>query len=67
VTSGQSFSFIQPGLDAVNAFADGNAKNGILTPPGGILTSAWFVTGDTFKVMTWSDGTIIGSGTNVIT
>jgi hypothetical protein len=65
-TSGQDWPIIQPGLDGVDAFTQGDAKTGILAP-GGIPTSAWFATGGTFTVMSWSDGTVVGSGTSQMT
>lgn len=65
-TSGQDWEVIQPGLDAVAAFVNGDATTGILD---GLAEphSAWFATGGSFSVMAWSDGTRIGSGTSTIT
>lgn len=60
-TSGQDWPIIQPGLDAVVAFAEGDATSGILGP-GGVPVSAWFVPGGTFSAMTWSEGLRIGAG-----
>ena len=54
-TSGQDFSIIQPGLDAIDTFKNGDAA------------SAWFAMPGSFTVMTWSDGTVIGSGTGSLT
>lgn len=65
-TSGQDWPIIQPGLDAVNAFTQGDAKNGILGP-GGAVFSAWFATGGTFSVLAFSDGTVIGTGSSAVT
>lgn len=65
-TSGQDWPIIQPGLDAVSTFANGDATDGIrdgLAQP----QSAWFATGGSFSVLTWSDGRRIGSGTSTIT
>lgn len=60
-TSGQDWPIIQPGLDAVVAFAEGDATDGILGP-GGIPVSAWFAPDGTFSVMTWSEGVRVGTG-----
>jgi len=60
-TSGQDWPIIQPGLDAVGAFVNGDAMHGILGP-GGVEHSAWFDTGGPLTVMTWSQGTIVGDG-----
>ena len=65
-TSGQDFSIIQPGLDAIGGFTSGDATTGILGP-GGVPQSAWFTTGGTFSVMSFSDGELIGTGTSLIT
>lgn len=65
-TSSQEWAVIQPGLNAVGAFAASDATDGILdhlAQPH----SAWFATGGDFTVMDWSDGNIIGSGTSQIT
>jgi hypothetical protein len=63
-TSGQDWPIIQPGLDAVSAFTNGDAMN---LGSESVPVSAWFATGGTFSVATWSDGTIIGSGFSEIT
>lgn len=69
-TSGRPFADIQPGLDTLFAFADGDARTGILVPPGTPL-SAWFALGaaqpgqtttSSFTVMAFSDGQVLGSG-----
>ncbi len=60
-TSGQDWEIIMPGLEAVDTFGQGDADTGILGP-GGVPQSAWFATGGTFSVMTWSDGALIGAG-----
>ncbi len=61
-TSGQDFSIITPGLDAIGAFASGDATN--ILGPGGVTYSAWFATGGPFTVVSFSDGNIIGTGTS---
>jgi hypothetical protein len=69
-TSGQDWPVIQPALDALGAFANGDAMNGILVPPGQPI-SAWFAlaavspgttTTSGFTVMAFSDGQILGEG-----
>lgn len=62
-TSGQDWPIIQPGLDAVGAFANGDAATGILGP-GGFEQSAWFTIGGTFSLVAFSDGSIVGTGTS---
>lgn len=70
MTSGQDFPVIQPGIDAVDAFVNGDAVNGILGP-GGMPISAWFGLGtpapgttvtSSFTVVAFSDGQIVGEG-----
>lgn len=61
-TSGQDWNIIQPGLDHVFAFANGDAKTGILQPTGA-PQSALFVPNGQFAVMSFSDGAILGYGT----
>ncbi|MFK4985339.1 hypothetical protein ACI4B7_26295, partial [Klebsiella pneumoniae] len=61
-TSGQDWPIIQPGLDGVSAFINGDAKNGILQP-GGTPQSALFVPNGQFAVMSFSEGTLLGYGT----
>ncbi len=70
MTSGQDWPVIQPGIDAVDAFVDGDAANGIvdaLAQP----VSAWFDLGlpaagstvySNFSVMAFSDGQLLGDG-----
>jgi hypothetical protein len=65
-TSGQDWPIVQPGLDRVSEFAYGNAMDGIHDAQGA-SHSAWFTTGGDFSVMTWSNGTRVGSGTSRIT
>lgn len=65
-TSGQDFPTIQPGIDFTNQFLGGDAMNGILDSDGQ-SHSAWFNTGDSFSVVAWSSGQIIGTGTSDIT
>lgn len=60
-TSGLDWPLIEPGLTAVNDFANGDAEHGVLGP-GGVEVSAWFAMGDTFSVMTWSEGELVGAG-----
>ncbi len=64
-TSGQDFSIIQPGLDGIGRFTGGNARDGILDPIGNTV-SAYFTTGGAFTVVSWSDGTILGTGTSTV-
>ncbi len=59
-TSGQPFEIIQPGLDYINDFIDGEGSS--ILGPGGSQTSTYFGLGDTFTVMAFSDGQQIGSG-----
>ncbi|MBN9501526.1 MAG: hypothetical protein BGO01_04495 [Armatimonadetes bacterium 55-13] len=59
-TSGQDWEIIQPGLDGVSTFLDGEAMN--ILGPGGFTDSAWFDLNDSFTVMAFSDGQVIGSG-----
>jgi hypothetical protein len=61
MTSGQDWETIDPGLQGVDTFLNGEAKTGILGP-GGFEQSAWFNLGDGFTVMAFSDGRIVGSG-----
>lgn len=70
-TSGQDWPVIQPGLDGLYAFVNGDAVDGILVPPGQPL-SAWFSLGSVapgsttttgFTVMAFSDGQVLGTGT----
>lgn len=63
-SSGQDWPIIQPGLDGIGTFTNGDAETGILAP-GGIPRSAWFTFGGTFTVVAWSDGAIIGTGSSV--
>ncbi len=70
MTSGQDWPVIQPGIDIVDAFVDGDAASGILgafSQP----VSAWFDLGlpaagttvySNFKVMAFSDGQLLGHG-----
>lgn len=69
-TSGQDFSIIEPGLNALYAFALGDARTGVLGP-GGVATDAWFSLGmvspgatttSSFKLVAFSSGQIIGEG-----
>jgi hypothetical protein len=65
-TSGGSWDYITPFLNDVGAFASGDATTGILdnlAQPH----SAWFATGGSFTVETWSNGQTIGSGMSTIT
>lgn len=62
-TSGQEWSTTQPGLDAVAAFAHGDAATGIVGPEG-VPQSAWFTIGATFSLVAFSDGSIVGTGTS---
>lgn len=64
-TSGQDWDIIQPGLDGLGTFAFNDADNGILGP-GGVSHTAWFTTGGSFTVMSFSDGAIIGTGTSSV-
>ncbi len=65
-TSGQDWPIIQPGLDGVNNFLNGDAENGILGP-GGAPRSAWFDMNSTFTVMAFSDGQVLGHGSSSMT
>ncbi len=65
-TSGQDWPIIQPGLDFVGAFANGDAETGILGP-GGVPHSAWVNTPGPLAVMTFSDGEIVGMGEAFVT
>jgi hypothetical protein len=56
-TSGQDLATILPGFYGVNDWSEGDA----------VTANAWFATGGTFTVQTWSDGLSIGSGTSSIT
>jgi hypothetical protein len=64
-TSGQDWPIIQPGLNFIDAFNQGDARN--ILGPGGFTYSAYFQTGGTFSVMAFSDGTQIGQGFSAIT
>jgi hypothetical protein len=73
-TSGQDWSVIQPGVDAMFAFAQGDARSGILGP-GGMPIDAWFALGaavpgtttsSNFSVMAFSTGELVGSGTALV-
>lgn len=57
-TSGGPFPDIDPGLAAINTFANTEA---------GEAANFWFTMGGPFTVMAWSDGTVIGSGTGSVT
>jgi len=48
-------------FETLRAFTENQAK---AIPSGGSTVSAWFAPGDTFKVVAFSDGQIIGSGTS---
>jgi hypothetical protein len=62
-TSGQDWSIIQPGLDAVFTFTGGDAQN----IPGGLgPVSAWFATGGSFTAMAFSEGVTVGSGVSTV-
>jgi hypothetical protein len=70
MTSGQDGNTIQPGIDAMFAFANGDARNGILGA-GGVPIDAWFTLGAVlpgstnttgFKVVAFSSGEVIGEG-----
>jgi hypothetical protein len=75
MTSGQDWPVIQSGIDAVNAFVDGDAASGILgafSQP----VSAWFDLGlpapgttvtSNFTVMAFSDGQRLGDGIASVT
>lgn len=65
-TSGQPFPVIQPGIDFTNQFLGGDAQTGILDNLAQ-SHSAWFNTGDSFSVVAWSSGQVIGTGTSDIT
>lgn len=64
-TSGQPFELIQPGLDGLGQFANGDARDGILDPQG-VPVSAYFATGGEFVVESWSSGTVLGRGTSAV-
>ncbi len=65
-TSGQDWPIIQPGLDGVGAWANGDAQTGILGP-GGVVQTAWFSTTGAFTVVAFSDGDIVGDGQGHVT
>lgn len=65
-TSGQDWPIIQPGLDFVGEFANGDAENGILGP-GGVPHTAWLNNPGPLTVMTFSDGEVVGFGDAQIT
>lgn len=60
-TSGQDWPIIQPGLDGVSNFVNGDAKTGILQPDGTPQSTLFAPTGS-FTVMSFSDGTVLGHG-----
>lgn len=57
-TSGQSFATIQPGFDGINTFLNGDGAN-----YGNTGNSVWFNVGAPIKVVAFSTGQIIGTGT----
>jgi hypothetical protein len=63
-TSGQDFNTIGPGLDFISNFASGDATN--ILGPGGVPYSAWFATSGPFSVVSFSDGTLIGTGVGTL-
>lgn len=74
-TSGQDWELIQPGVDAIFAFAQGDARSGILGP-GSMPIDAWFALGavvpgtttsSNFSMMAFSSGELIGTGTSLVT
>ena len=70
MTSGQSFEVIQPGIDAMFAFAYGDAATGILGPTGTPRNASFqlgavqagHITTSAFTVMAFSDGQVLGQG-----
>lgn len=62
-TSGGSWEYINPFLQEIDTFAQGDAKHGNLGPFG-TEGSAWFGPGQSFSIVAWSDGKVIGTGNN---
>lgn len=62
-TSGGSWEYINPFLQEIDTFAQGDAKHGNLGPFG-TEGSAWFTPGHDFSIVAWSDGKVIGTGSN---
>ena len=56
----------QPYWDEVNAFFQGDSQHGQLGP-NGTEGSAWFGPDQGFSIVAWSDGKLIGTGTNSVT
>ena len=64
-TSGQDFAIIQPGIDAVSAFIDGEGSS--ILGAGGSRTSTYFGLDDSFTVMAFTSGKQIGTGLSLST
>lgn len=62
-TSGGTWEYIQPFLQEIDTFAQGDAKHGNLGPSG-TEGSAWFSPTQNFSIVAWSDGKVIGTGSN---
>jgi hypothetical protein len=64
-TSGQPFEIIQPGIDAISDFIDGEGSS--ILGPGGFSTSTYFGLNQSFTVMAFTDGKQIGAGQSITT
>lgn len=61
-TSGQDWPIIEPGLNGVWDFLNGDFNDGILGP-GGFPQTGWYDGNGPFTVMAFSDGKQLGTGT----
>jgi hypothetical protein len=64
-TSGQDWPIIDPAFARIGDFIHGDGTHGILGP-GGVEHSIFFGPNANFSIVAFSDGTILGSGTNSV-
>lgn len=64
-TSGQDSATIQPGFDGIEEFLEGDGTHGILGA-GGTEHSIWFGPNENFRIVAFSDGLTLGSGTSTV-